>query len=61
VSRVDALRKLLRLGDLHWCEIMDIMGGDRVETEDALARLTQAKEVIRVGGQLAVRFRLVGA
>lgn len=60
MSRVDALRKLLRLGELSLSEILLIMGGDRDEVEDALARLTQSKEVQRVGPYYhGAKFRLV--
>lgn len=60
MSRVDALRKLLRLGELSLSEILLIMGGDRDEAEDALARLTQSKEVQRIGPCFhGAKFKLV--
>lgn len=59
MNRVNALRKLLAVGDLHRSEIDIAMGGDRLTTEDALAELTKSGEVKRVSsGYGVLMFRL---
>jgi hypothetical protein len=45
-SRVDALRKLLEMGELYRCEIDLVMGGDKGEISQALADLMAKNEVI---------------
>ena len=59
MSRVNALRKLLAVGDLHRSEIDIAMGGDKLTTEDALAELTKSGEVKRISsGYGVLMFRL---
>jgi hypothetical protein len=54
MSRVNALRKLLAVGDLHRSEIDAAMGGDRFATEDALSELTKSGEVKRISSGYGV-------
>lgn len=48
MSRTEALRKLLSLGELCRQEIETIMGGDRTATIGALAELHQSGDVLYI-------------
>lgn len=59
MNRTKALRKLLALGELNRPEIERIMGGDRLQTINALAELHMAGDLLYVkDGRQQVYFRL---
>lgn len=59
MTRTEALRKLLAIGELNRPEIERIMGGDRIQTVNALAELHTAGDLLYVkDGRQQVYFRL---
>lgn len=55
MSRTEALRKLLAIGELHRSEIDDAMGGDKSEITHALAELMRSGEVRMVSSGYGVQ------
>lgn len=59
MNRAETLRKLLALGDLCRQEVEQIMGGDRIQTINALADLHNAGDLLYVkNGRQQTYFRL---
>lgn len=45
MTRVEAIKKLLALGDLAQCDVIEIMGGDRSTADSALSDLVDVGDV----------------
>lgn len=62
MSRLDALKKLLALGELCRPEIEQVMGGDRIELVNAMAELHASGDVLYVkDGRQQTYLRLTDA
>lgn len=59
MTRTESIRKLLALGDLYRPDLEIIMGGDKLQIDDALAELHTAGDLLYVkDGRQQVYFRL---
>lgn len=59
MTRTEALRKLLAIGELNRHELERIMGGDKLQIDDSLAELHTAGDLLYVkDGRQQVYFRL---
>ena len=55
MTRVEAIRKLLALGELHPTEVSQIVGGDSTESKSALDELHRTGEVRMVDNGYGVK------